>query len=160
MSEEAHNPLGRVTGQWDAVLADMEATAEEYRENGWEVIEVHPGDSVAIADDVRYGIDLIVPSSEFEAIAAWMDNEAAAFESYEVFRAGNDDIIYLLLVIRDEAAKRAICIPSYYDVRTGGDMISRAREEGVVYTHVRRLSTDRIITFTHEQAGMLLPQRE
>ncbi|WP_336360669.1 hypothetical protein [Haladaptatus sp. ZSTT2] len=39
-------------------------------------------------------------------------------------------------------------------------MISRAREEGVVYTHVRRLSTDRIITFTHEQAAMLLPQRD
>ncbi|MFC6731483.1 MULTISPECIES: hypothetical protein [unclassified Haladaptatus] len=160
MSEEAHNPLGRVSGQWDAVLADMEATAEEYRDDNWEVVELHPGDSVAIADEVRYGIDLIVSSSEFEELAGWMDNEHAEFDSYEVFRAGNEDIIYLLLVIRDERAKRAICLPAYYDVRAGGDMISRAREEGVVYTHVRRLSTDRIITFTHEQAAMLLPQRD
>ena len=85
----------------------MEATAEGYREAGWDVLEIHPGDVTALdgsggsedgtddegggRGDERYGLEVLVPAPAFEQLDAWID-EGAQFGSYEVYRTTENDV--------------------------------------------------------------------
>lgn len=139
--------FARVMGVWEEVIADMEATAAEYREAGWAVLELHPGD-VTVLDGERYGLDVLVPGDEFRELEAFTDE--TTFDSYEVYRASDEGMVFALCVLEDSGNERAVCCPTYYERDRAQGLQQRAREEGVMYTHVRPLSDDRAVTFTYE----------
>ena len=137
----------RVMGVWEDVIADMEATTAKYREAGWEVLELHPGD-VTVLEGERYGLDVLVPGDEFREL-----EEVAAettFDSYEVYRAESEGMIFALVVLEDDEREGAVCCPTYYEHERSDGLERRAREEGAMYTHVRPLTDDRVVTFTHD----------
>lgn len=139
------NPFDRVVEPWEAVMEDMEATAAEYREDGFSVIELHPGD-VTITDEP--GFDVLVPDDEYDELEAIATE--STFDSYEVYRAEQSEIAFILLVLRDSEVGWAVCCPIYYDEREADGFQRRAREAGALSTHVRPLADDRGVTFTHE----------
>ena len=142
-----NDSFARVMGVWEEVIADMEATAAEYREEGWEVLELHPGD-VTVLDGERYGLDVLVPGDEFRELETLTGE--TGFDSYEVYRAANDGMVFALVVLESPEHERAVCCPTYYERNQIGELQRRASEEGVMYTHVRPLSDDRAVTFTHD----------
>ncbi len=145
MSEE-ENPFGRVIGHWEEVIADMEATADEYREEGWEVLELHPGD-VTVMNDEQYGLDVLVPGDEYEQLEELAGE--ATFDSYEIYRADESEMTFVLVALEDPENERAVCCPAYYDESETEEMLTRAREEDVMYTHIRPLTDDRAVTFAY-----------
>jgi hypothetical protein len=137
---------------WDDLVADMAATAAEFREAGWEVLELHPGDVTVVTESNR-GFDVLVPDDEFERLREWVD--AGDFSDHDVYRA-EAGITFLLLVAKDESAERAVCCPLYYDDR-GGKLLRRlASEDGELWTHVRRLSEE-FVHLRHDDPEPFLP---
>ena len=147
-----NNPFGEVVGNWEAVIEDMHATAEDYREAGRETVELHPGDVMVLREESdREGLDVVVPGDEFEDLLAVVDDHE--FSSYEVFRRDAGSVVYALVVIESDDGEAAVFVPTYYQV----DDLERLVGRETVYTHVRPLSQEEIVTFTHENPGPFVP---
>ncbi|WP_254765984.1 DUF7529 family protein [Salinilacihabitans rarus] len=164
---------------WEAFVDDVAATADAYRESGWDVLELHPGDVApqpgpldrptlggdegdgdadagADADpapdpDVdRLGFDVLVPDDEFDALESLLDDGFAA-SSYETFRAERGGAAFVLVVERDEASERAVFVPLHYRPSDTERLRRLASQRGVVHAYVRPLSRRRVVTFSHEE---------
>lgn len=138
---------------WDDIVADMAATAAELRDEGRQVLELHPADVTVVARD-RRGFDVLVPDDEFEQLRTWVD--AAAFPDHRVYRA-DTGLVFLLVVLDDPDAGRAVCCPLYYEPTEAESLRQLAAADGVLRTHVRRLSEEYVV-LTHEDAEPFLPE--
>ena len=139
---------------WTAVIEDMEATAAEYREQGWETLELHPGDSVLVDSDRRTGLDVVLPGPEFEALESLVDDRQ--FRGVEVFRAAGDGLVYLLVVEIAPESETAALVPAYYDPNRSAETIEAIREAGTVRLFCRRLNDD-AVQFVHDDPTPFLP---
>lgn len=148
------NPFERVVEPWEAVMEDMAATATGYREAGYSVLELHPGD-VAVENDERYGLDVLVPGEEYDELERV--TAAATFDSYEVYHAREAGMTFLLLVLTDPEAEQAVCCPAYYDDRDVEALERRSHAEGAMHTHVRPLDHETWVTFTHDEPDLFFP---
>jgi hypothetical protein len=148
------NPFGQVVGYWEDVIDDMEATAAEYREAGWDVVELHPGD-VTVLDDEQHGFDVLVPDDEFEQLETVVAD--AAFEDTKVFHAEDDGIAFVLTVVLDSDREIAVCCPLYYDLQDVNDLREQADRAGQLDAYVRTLSNDRSITISHGDPELFFP---
>ena len=159
------HPLDGKTGLWEDVVADMEATAAEYREAGWEVYELHPGDVVPLpagrfqgaadSSDDRVGLLAVVPGDEFAEIEPLV--EEGNFDGYEAYRAESGGVVFLLVAMRDEAAERAVLLPCYYSVAGASEMLARVEERGEMRTWVRPLDDSKQVVFRQDDPAALLP---
>ncbi|WP_227352842.1 DUF7529 family protein [Haladaptatus salinisoli] len=142
---------------WEDVLADMEATAAEYEESGWNVLQLHPGDVTPLwtERDDEFGLDVLVPDDEFEALETLLD-DGVAFDAFEAYRALGDGLVFLVVVMEDRDAETAVCYPAYYDAQGGQKMLADAADAGEMRTHIRVLSDDRI-RFTHDDPNVFRP---
>ena len=157
--KETFGMVSRVLGVWDDVLEDMESTAEEYRDEGWEVLTIHPGD-VASPDGKqggRWGIDVLVPDDEFEELEHLIQVEEFAFDESEVYRATASGLVLLVVAVLDHDTEVAILFPAYYDVNQGRTMLERAGQAGEMRTHLRPLSGENVVTFTHDDPALFMP---
>lgn len=140
---------------WSDLVEDAEATAAEFQEAGWETLVLHPGD-VTVTSMERFGIDVLVPDDEFERVESWV--ESGSFDAYDVYRA-ETGIVFVLIVMKDEADERALCIPAYYRFDDLSTLLDGAREHGAIFTYVRNLQEE-FVTFTHHQPALFLPDPE
>ncbi|MFC7070386.1 DUF7529 family protein [Halobaculum lipolyticum] len=161
------HPLAGYTEFWDDVMADMEATAEEYREAGWEVLELHPGDvtplpSVSAAgtqvDTDRVGFDVLLPGDEFSAVREAVDEADAAFDEYDAYRARQSDVVFLVVVMKAEAAGTAVAFPLYYATQRAEPMLTAAADAGELRTYLRPLDDSERVVFTHGDPATLFPE--
>jgi hypothetical protein len=158
---EAH-PLSGVLAFWEDVTDDMEATAEEYREAGWDVLTLHPGDVTpkpsGYADGreaEEFGLDVLVPGDEFREVQALVAE--TDFDAYEAYRALENDTVFLVVVMQAESTGQAVVFPVYYALQRADQMIELAREAGEMHTFVRPLSADQRVEFTQQEPESLLP---
>ncbi len=149
---DAHSPPGDV---WSDVIEDAEATATEYDAEGWEVVTVTPGDVTARTDD-QFGVTVVVPGEEYAAVEEVV-TDAADFDRFQVFKARDDAIIYYVTAIENPDEEVAVIVPAYYRWIGDRPMFRRARQEGVMRTHIRPLSGDDRVTFVHDNAEPFLP---
>ena len=151
--------VNRVMDVWEEVIADMEATAEAYREEGWRVLAIHPGD-VASPDGEqtgRWGLDVLVPDDEFEELEHLIEVESFSFDESEVYRATGSGLVYLVVAILDHDTEVAVVFPAYYDVDRGRSMLDRATDAGVIHTHLRPLDLENVVTFSHDDPSLFMP---
>ncbi|MFC4358022.1 hypothetical protein ACFO0N_08690 [Halobium salinum] len=176
--EDTAHPLSGVLDVWERVVDDMEATAAEYREDGWETLELHPGDvtpipgtrdqpptapgedaaggeAVDLPEDT-FGLDALLPGDEFEAVSEAI--ESATFDEFEVFRADSGGVVFLVLAMLAPDADRAVLLPLYYATGDATAMARRAREAGEMRVVVRPLSDDEQVVFTQADPEPLLPE--
>ncbi len=155
------HPLTGSMGAWEAVLEDMASTAADYRAEGWETIELHPGDVTPLppaeseTDDGRVGFDVVVQGEEFERLQSVVAD--AEFERYESYRAQQGGVVFLVVVNRSEQTRQAVFVPVYYAVARAEKMLERAGEDGTLRTYVRPLSDDQRVVFTQEDPDALFP---
>jgi hypothetical protein len=149
---------------WEAVLEDMASTAADYRAEGWETIELHPGDVTPLppaeseTDDGRVGFEVVVQGEEFERLQSVVAD--AAFERYESYRAQQGGVVFLVVVNRSEQTQQAVFVPVYYALARAEKMLERAAEDGVLRTYVRPLSDDQRVVFTQEDPDALFPAND
>lgn len=151
------NLFTQVIGHWEAVIDDMEATAAEYREAGWTVIELHPGD-VTVLDDDLVGFDVLIPDDEFDRLETTVDD--ATLDETEVFRADRGGIIFALAVVRDAKEEVAVCCPLYYDEEGATTLRKWAEQTGQIDTYVRTLTSDQAVTISHDDTEPFLTERQ
>ncbi|WP_435061995.1 DUF7529 family protein [Halobaculum sp. EA56] len=161
------HPLAGYTEFWDDVMADMEATAEEYREAGWEVTELHPGDvtplpnvgTVGAGVEVdRLGFDVLLPGDEFETVRALVEESEAAFDGYDAYRAQESDVVFLVVAMKAESAGRAVVFPLYYAEGQADPMLEGAAEAGELRTYLRPLDDSERVVFTQRDPDALFPE--
>lgn len=133
-------PLDRVASHWDAVVEDMAATADEYREAGAEVVELHPGDVVPRPD--LGGFDVLVPDSEFEAVREMVGD--TRLPRTDVYRARAADVAFFVAVLAAEDGSAAVCCPLFYHL--SDDEVAQLQrgvyETGTLRAYVRPLAND------------------
>lgn len=140
-----------VADRWDDLLEDARATAAEYREDGWDVLVLHPGDVTPLTDD-PFGLDVLAPDNEFEELRTVVDG--TDFDRTSVYTADDGGVRFYVTVVESTAETTAVVVPSFL-VRTEQPPLQRkAEDEGVMYTHVRTLSADERVTFRHEDPGL------
>lgn len=137
-----------VQEHWSDLLEDMAATAEGFREQGWEVLELHPGD--VTVDSEALALDVLVPDNEFERLEGMVAQ--GSFDEHDVYRTAAG-AVFLLVVARDGGSERAVCWPAYYDPADAAELKRRSREEGHLHTRLRRLSGE-AVEFTHGEPSL------
>jgi hypothetical protein len=178
---DSGHPLSGVTGLWDDTIDDMEATAEEFREDGWETVELHPGAVTPLPAgetddgylDARVGLDVLVPGDEFEAVKAAVggieddanddaasaeDAGGAGFDEYEAFRAQANEVVFLVVAMKSEATGTAVLIPLYYDITDAAATLNRVAEGGEMRLFVRPLDDSERVVFSQQEPDALLPE--
>jgi hypothetical protein len=147
-----------VTEVWEDVVADMEATAAEFRDAGWTVAEVHPDDvsTPAGGDGGRWGIDVLAPGSEFDELET-MVTDGEGFVECEVYRGDVSGLVLLVVAMLDRPTDQAILFPAYYDPAEADAMLERARQAGEMRSHLRPPDTRSIVTFRHDDLTLFLP---
>lgn len=155
---EPDNPIGDSMPNWQQVMEDMETTAEEYRDRGWQAIPIHPGDVAVFSEALdRTGIELLPPDNEFDKLAKAFD-AAAGFESAEVLRAETAGSVYVVVVLEDEPTETAALLPAYYSPSEQEEFVDMIQSDGEVRIHVRPLNERRVLTFSHEDPTLFLPE--
>lgn len=148
----------------DTVVGETEATAASYRDAGWAVTELHPGDVRPVPAYLdtggtdRAGLDVLVPDGEFEAVERLVEEGSfGAHDTYGARRAEGDQTVFAVVVMRDESAAEAVAIPVYYAVAEAAPMLERVDARGEMRLYVRPPSTDRRVEFAQENPESLLP---
>ncbi|UPM41858.1 DUF7529 family protein [Halocatena salina] len=138
-------PIESVSEQWEAVIDDMEATANDYRAAGWTVVELHPGDVTPLpGEPPRF--DVLVPDNEFDQLQTAVSE--AAFDTTELYRAEDGGVTFVLTVTCDTDREVAVCCPLYYDRQTAIELSDRA-DDGLTTT-IRTLADDRTIGIDYD----------
>lgn len=138
---------------WDDLVGDAEATAAEFESAGWETLVGHPGD-VTVTETERFGIDVLLPDDEYAQLEAWVED--GSFDAFDVYRA-ETSMVFLLVVAKDEDAKRAACLPAYYEASDLSTLVDGAHEHGGIPIYVRNLMEE-FVTFTPDRPALLLPE--
>lgn len=150
---------GPVEALWDDLLADLSATAAEYREDGWETLTLHPGDVTPLSGEYgdRVGLDVLVPDDEYRDLEAWFD-AGLTVDGYEVYRTAAGGVVLLLVVVRDESERRAVLYPAFYDLEDdqARSLITTADEGGALHTYLRRLTGD-YVELRHDDPDLFAP---
>jgi len=144
---------------WEDVLADMDATAASYVEDGWTVQKIHPGQVTVLDGEAsdRLGLDVLVPDNEFDDVEELVE-EGFTVDDYEVFTAIDGGFVFLVVALRDPETKRALLVPAYYRIagETTTRMLVNANERGAIHTYLRTLDRS-VIEFTHEDPELFQP---
>ncbi|MGA9402031.1 DUF7529 family protein [Haladaptatus sp.] len=150
----------RAMPYWENVIDDMDATAAEYDDEGWETVQLHPGDVTPLwlDEDDEFGLDVLVPDNEFEEVEELMD-DGVSFDAFEFYRALADGLVFGVVVMEDHDAETAVLYPVYYDMQGAEGMLDDATEAGEMYTFVRTLSEDRV-QFVHDDPSLFRPTEE
>jgi hypothetical protein len=141
---------------WDALLADMRAEAAAYEEEGWETLQLHPGDVTARDGSVEdLGLDVLVPDNEFERAESVLSR---GVERYDVLRSTAGHYVALLLVVEVAERDTVVFIPAYYSGRddAAGTLLRKATDAGELTLIVRTLTDDRV-ELTLDRPELLVP---
>lgn len=144
---------------WEDLLDDAEATATEYREDGWEVLTLTPGDVTAVYDAERpAGLSVLIPDPEFDTVRELVND--GDFDSVEVYRNTAGSVVFLLVIEQDTKAETAIMIPAYYNAVTDSALLETIEDIEELSLHVRPLAQDQGITFMHETHSLFTPDED
>ncbi|MFP9191016.1 hypothetical protein ACLI4Q_05045 [Natrialbaceae archaeon A-CW1-1] len=143
---------------WEEVLADATALAEEYRENGWEVRTVHPGDVSPTEKDERFGLSVLLPGSEYEEIESLIDDPNVSFDGAEVYQHTVGTVVYAVVIELDTTTEVAVVIPMAYSVAEFETIFEQAFEDEELQVHLRPLTIDQWVTFVHDDPSLFVDE--
>jgi hypothetical protein len=152
---DVHERFEAVSSRWDAVVDEMRATAELHRSNGYETVEIHPGDVTVVGPDDagRTGFDVLAPDGEFEHLHGLTATHE--FDTYEVLRGTTETMVFAL--VRLESDHAVVFVPLYYERPTLSTLQECVAAEGALATTVRPLRNDRAVTFSHAEPEPFFP---
>ncbi|WP_255169109.1 DUF7529 family protein [Natrononativus amylolyticus] len=143
---------------WEDLLADTDAIAEEYREAGWEVVVVQPGDVSPVQKDERFGFSVLVPDSEYDTVEAIVEREDVTFDAAEIYHRPMGNTTFALAVELDTDSETAVLVPLAYGLQEMKPVFETALEEGELRIHVRPLSIDTWVSFAHDDPSLFVDE--
>lgn len=142
---------------WPEFYQEIESLAERYRDDGWKVVEVHPGDVVPLApgEHDRWGLDVVVPDDELATVQDVVTESSP--EQLELFRSTRGELVFQLIVAKDPDEQCVVLIPTYYAESYIAALRAAAFDRGVVHIHLRPLRQSPVITFSHDEPAVFFP---
>lgn len=146
---------------WSQTNEDMQAMAEQRRENGWEAVAipaVHTAPTSRDAgDDDRFGIVYVIPNNYADDFSEAL--ERGTFPRFEAYRNEIDGFVFLVVELLDPETETAILLAGQYELHNAQGMVTAARDEGALYTHVKVLDGTILGSIRHEAFEPLVPER-
>jgi len=141
-----------VKNRWEDLIDDTEATAAEYEAAGYETLAIHPGDVVALVEDLV--VDVLAPGDEYERVTELA--ERTTVDEFDVYTAEEGGVTFALVAALDHDESVAVCIPAYLEQSDADELADEASAAGHVHVHVRPLSDDSRVAFTLEDPDLLV----
>lgn len=141
-----------LTDSWLAFVDDLEATAEEYREQGYEVVEIHAGDVVPLAD--RVALDVLAPGSEFAALQKLVDEFDP--DEFTVYKAEQGETTFAVIVAEDSDRRAVVCTSVFFHYSVARQFLENATEAGFFQVQIRPLSDDEHVVFRIDEPELLV----
>ncbi|KAB1197660.1 MULTISPECIES: hypothetical protein [Haloferax] len=146
---------------WGATLDDMTALADEYEADGWETVRIAagstgtfgPGD--AKADDESFGIAYVVPGNKAEEVSELF--EKSSFPEYEVYRAENDGLVYMVTALLAPDIETAVFVAGAWEQRTALNCAKAAIEHGRMYSYLQKLDGTLVGVVEHDDPEKFFP---
>lgn len=148
---DSRDPSPAISNRWQELLDDSDATAAEYEADGWETLLIHTGEVTPVTGD-PFGLDVLAPGDDFDELESLV--EGTTFDTSHVYRAEEGGVRFLLIVVEATARETAVIVPAYLDLADADRLQERASDAGRMYTHVRPLSDDARVTFSHEDPSL------
>ncbi len=133
-----------VSENWEGVLEEARAQAEQYRTDDWDALVVHPGDVTAVSGE-PFGVDVLAPGEEYELVQTVAEEHD--FDQSQIYRQAGE-IIFVLAIFEATADDVAVLVPLFLSQADLQRLRGRARERGAMPVHVRPLSDESRVTFT------------
>ena len=146
---------------WARTNEDMEALADQRRDEGWEVVAIPAAHTAPMSreagKDDRFGIVHVIPGNYVESFVDAF--EGRGFPRYEAYRNEVDHGIFLVTELLDPETSTAVLLAGQYELRHAAAMTSAAADEDCLYTHVETLDGEILGSFRHEEYDPLIPDR-
>lgn len=139
-----------IEDNWLDFLDDVEVTVEEYREKGFDVADVYPGDVVPLMD--RVALDVLVPGNDFEDV---QELTSEFNPEYSIYKATRGGMIFTLIVAEDPDREVAVCCPVFYSQALEQRLAPAAKKAGFLQIQVRPLSDDEHVIFRIEDPAIV-----
>ena len=143
---------------WSATLEDMNALADEYEAEGWNVVAIPSGHTGPEAPDFGtegdFGLVYLIPDNYADDFETAFD--AGEFPRYDVFRNEVGGQVFLVTVLMDPESETAILLAGGFERRQSRILVNVARERDEMYTHVETLD-DRLGSFRHDDPAKFFP---
>jgi hypothetical protein len=161
--EEISGNADLMKSAWKDTLADMEALADEHRENGYDVAVIPSVDAGPIGRDTNdpdgeYGVEFVIADNYVEEFTSAF--EAGDYPTYDVYRAEVENEVFLVVELVDEDAEHVILLAGAFPLSDTMMAAFAAREEGETYTFVRTMDGERHGTFKHEGYRKFFPRAD
>jgi len=141
-----------ISDSWEQVMSDLEAIANEYEAEGWEVYEIHPGDVSLRQEGNQPRMELLVADNEFPDVG---DTGEIGYDYYEVHQAVDGGIAFLVVSIKNTIKESVIVVPAYYAIDEDMDVRQRALQDGSVTLVLHRLNERSPLEFECKQPSLL-----
>lgn len=148
-STTGDHPLAGAADRWELTVEDMAATAAAYRDDGYEVLELHPGDVTLRADSGTF--DVLLPDDEFRTLEALVGESDLA--ETEVYFATDGGVAFALAVVAAPDDRTAVCCPLYYDLSSAGGLAGRE----ALTLYARPLADDRSVAIRFDDPSLFVP---
>lgn len=146
MAEDTLVPDG-VAARFETLIEEAETIGSEYRNDGWDVQVIHTGDVTALFED-PFGLDVLAPGSEYEQLEERADG--ISFDRSHVYRAEEGDSVFFVVVVESTDEECAVVVPVFLSRQDLRQLEGIVLEREELQTHVRPLSNDTRVTFTHD----------
>lgn len=148
-----------IKAAWKATLEDMEAMADQRREEGWTVGAFMALDTAPTNPDAgkrdNFGLEFVLANNDGEEFEELY--EGKSFPQYEVYRAQDTGRAYLVVEYIDPETQTAIFVASEYELRHAPGMVKAARREDEMYTFVQLIDKSVIGAFEHDSVEKFVP---
>lgn len=157
-SARRKDPEGVKLEAWKGTLDDMEAIAEERREDGWDVLTLTAAHTDTVSKDMgdhdEFGLFHVVPDNHAEEFEEWFDPDE--FTEYLAYGTDVEGFMYTVTEFIDSDTERSILLASRYDMVRADGLVESAVEEGVLYSHIKTIDGTTLGKFPHEEFSPLL----
>jgi len=141
-----------IPDSWERVVSDLEVIADEYEDEGWEAYEIHPGDVSFRQEGGQPRMNVLVADNEFPNVE---ETGNIGYDYYEVHRAVDGGIVYLIISIKNPTEKSVVVVPAYYAIDEHMDVRQRAIQNGSVTLVLHRLDERSPLEFECKQPSLL-----
>lgn len=150
---KGHGAPIEVAGRWEALFDDVEATAADLRDEGFDVVSIHAGDVTPLTDDLT--LDVLAPGDEYRELVEMLDEAEAELTEFLVFGATEGGVTFAVVVGQDPTAEVAACFPLYITKETKATLGSQAVEAGEIHFKLRPLDDESAVELTLSEPELL-----
>lgn len=146
---------------WGATLDDMTALADEYEDEGWETARIAAGSTGTFGpgdlkgDEDAFGIAYVIPGDKAEELSELF--EQSSFPEYEVYRAENDGLVYMVTALLAPDIETAVFVAGAWEQRTALNCATTAIERGRMFSYLQKLDGTVVGVVEHDDPEKFFP---